>query len=365
VVGVVCSYYPFLALLVSEGASPVDCFRLPNDPEQAFALFKTEQGLKELSTLIRKQIRRVDWRRFDAQLEAIQRHGVRVATYRDSHFPKYLSEIPKSPAVLFYQGDLGLLRRQGVAIVGSRVATARGCRFAGILASDLAARGITISSGLARGIDTAAHRGALEAEGSTCAFVGTGLDVVYPSENKGLAQTLGSDGCIVTEQLMGMKPRGFVFPLRNRLISAVSHIVIVVEAAARSGAIVTANWARDQGRTVAAVPGFPGDPRSRGTNRLIKAGAFAIESVADVFEAAPALAQQCEGGPASHRGIQSPPPLSEEAADVFHAVGSSSTDPDELAEHLNMHVSEVQRVLLELEMQRLVARDATGGYHKA
>jgi predicted Rossmann fold nucleotide-binding protein DprA/Smf involved in DNA uptake len=151
VVGVVCSFYPFLALLLADGTVPADCLRLPKDYERAFAMLQTESGRQELSFLIGKPIRGIDWDRFDRQLDAVHSHAVRIITRFDHAFPPYLRDIPKSPPLLFYKGDLSYLAHRGVAIVGSRRASVRGSRFATGLASDLAALGVTVVSGAARG----------------------------------------------------------------------------------------------------------------------------------------------------------------------------------------------------------------------
>jgi DNA processing protein len=361
VVGVVQSYYPFLALLLTEGASAADCRRLRLDHEGAFALFRTERGRSELSLELGKRIGEVDWERFERQVEAIREHGVGVITYRDRDFPPCFRDIPDSPPMILYKGDLRLLSRRGIAIVGSRNASARGGRFAASLAAELASCGVTVTSGLARGIDGEAHRGALSVGGATVAVVGTGLDVPYPRQNSDLLESIGLRGCVVSEQLMGTPPQAFVFPLRNRLISALSHMVVVVEAAARSGALLTARWALEQGRDVGAVPGFPGDPRSAGANRLLKSGACLVENANDVFNAVPRLGVTVRRDAAGGTGAAT---LDAETSRVLEGLGSGSTDPDTLADHLGEPVAFVQRVLLELEMQGLVARDGAGGYHR-
>lgn len=356
------SYYPFLALLLSEGGSLAECRKLRLDHEGAFALFRTERGRNELSLELGRRIGEVDWGRFDRQIEAIDAHGIGVVTYRDRYFPQCFRDIAESPPLIFYKGDLRLLDRHGIAIVGSRNASARGCRFASSLAADIAASGVTVTSGLARGIDGAAHRGALSVTGPTVAVIGTGLDVMYPQQNGELLETISEKGCVVSEQLMGTPPQKFVFPLRNRLISALSLMVVVVEAAARSGALVTARWALEQGRDVGAVPGFPGDARSAGVNRLIKSGACLIEGANDVFEAVPRLGVKSAAGNALAGGHE--PELDADATRVLSGLGASPIDPDALADHLGESVAFVNRVLLHLEMDGRVARDATGGYHR-
>lgn len=366
------AYYPFLALLLAEGSGAADCYRLPKDYERAFELLRTAAGRKELSLATAKPIGEIDWGAFDAQVEAIDKHGVGVVTFRDVCYPAYFRHISKSPPMFFYKGDLKHLSRRGVAMVGSRNASAAGCRFASTLAGDLAANNVMVASGVARGIDAAAHRGALESGGSTVGVIGTGIDVAYPRENVRLLESIAHKGCLLTEQLMGTRPQGFVFPLRNRLISALSHFVVVVEAAARSGALLTARWALEQGRDVGAVPGFPHDPRSRGVNRLLKMGAVPIETVQDIFEAVPLVRANTDGvespggggrgGTRPARGFETS--LTGEALDVFEALGTIPADPDTLARHLDQPVVNVQRILLDLEVNGLVARDLVGGYYR-
>jgi DNA processing protein len=363
VVGVVPSYYPFVALSLVEGVSASDCFKLPEDSELAFRLLQDDLGRRELSLRIGKFIGPIDWKRFDHQIEAMRAHGVCAVTYRDTEFPRSLTDIPKSPPVLFYKGDIKWTHDRGVAIVGSRSASARGCRFAAALASDLASLGITVTSGLARGIDTASHRGALAGGGATIAVLGTGLDVIYPRHNEALCDAITKKGCVVTEQLMGTPPLRFVFPLRNRLISGLCDMVVVMEAPARSGALITADWALEQGRDVGAVPGFPGDGRSRGSNRLIKRGAAPIETVFDVLKAV----RPREALPAEllhRRGAAPRAALSEDERRTLDALDAAPTDPDTLAAHIDRPVATVQRLLLQLEVHGLVASDATGSYYR-
>jgi len=357
---VVCEYYPFLALLLTEGTNPEDCFQLHEKNENSFELLQTKPGRRELSALLGKRLGSVDWSRFDEQLDAIQSHDVTVLSFTSESFPNFIRQISRVPPLLFCKGDVGALQEPGVAIVGSRVASSRGRHFARDLAKRLSEEGVTVTSGLARGIDTAAHRGALQREASTVAVVATGLDVVYPKENTELMRIITRDGCVVTEQLMGTLPQSVLFPLRNRLISGLSRMVVVVEATLRSGALVTAKWALDQGRDVGAVPAFPGDPRGRGVNKLIKEGAVPIEGIEDIFFAAPELKRGELVKP--HR--QPEPPPSAIARELLEALDATTGDADRLAVVLGRSVAIVQRGLLELEMHRLVARDSAGEYYR-
>jgi DNA processing protein len=337
-------------------------------------MLESDAGRHRLSNMLGRPIGETNWGFFERQLNAIEAHGVGVVTFLDVEYPRYFHDIAKPPPILFYKGDLTVLNRRGVAIVGARNASARGCAFAASLASDLAARRIVVVSGAARGIDGAAHSGALKRSGSTVAVVGTGLDVHYPAENASLIHAVSKVGCVLGEQLMGTQAVRYVFPLRNRLISALSRVVVVVEAGERSGALVTAKWALEQGRDVGAVPGFPGDPRSRGVNRLLKDGAHPIESVEDIIKAVPLVLEgisesaDATGGPHGSTVAEGLFPaagaMSEEARMVFGALGKTPTDPDTLAEHVRRDVPLVQRVLLDLEMRGMVARDAGGAYYR-
>jgi len=380
---VVPSFHPIIALMLAEGVSPADCFRIPRDPAVAFSLLQTEKGRLKLSFVLRKPVGDIPWKLFDAQLRAIERAGAGVLTHLDEGYPPFMRDIPEAPAILFHRGDPDRLGARGVAIVGCRRASARGVAFTRALAGDVASYGIPVTSGAALGIDTAAHRGALDRGGVTVAVIGTGLDVPYPERNTVLLDEIAEKGCVVTEQLMGTPALKFVFPRRNRLISGFSRAVVVVEAGEKSGALITARWALEQGREVGAVPGFPGDARSRGANALIKTGAFPVERVEDIFEAVPLFGvsaglearregrseasgvQPSIGRALSRQGGRSrvvPDDLPGDAQAVLDAVGSSPVDADALARHLDFSAAVVQQLLLELELRGLVERDRAGLY---
>jgi DNA processing protein len=380
---VVPSFYPIIALLLTEGARSADCFGLPGDADLAFSRFQTAEGRRNLSFAIRRPVGEVPWDRFDAQIESIERLGAGVVTHLDAEYPAFLREIPESPAILFFRGDPDRVAERGLAIVGSRRSSARGAAFTRAFAGDAARAGIPVVSGAALGIDTAAHRGALDAGGKTLAVLGTGLDVPYPERNASLIDEIAAKGCVVTEQLMGTQPLKFVFPRRNRLISAFSHAVIVVEAGERSGALITAKWAIEQGRDVGAVPGFPGDARSRGANALIKSGAFAVESIDDVLAAVPRVVvardappglRSALGRPGDPRATGTFPDevdrgavghaLTGDESSILEALGSSGVDVDTVSRHAELPPAAVQRALLELELRGLVEREPSGLYYR-
>jgi DNA processing protein len=202
---------------------------------------------------------------------------------RDPRFPTALLAIPDCPSQLWYAGHVGVLDAPAVAIVGSRAASAVALEIAGRISSDLASRGVVVVSGLARGVDSAAHRGAL-ACGRTIAVLGSGIDVIYPPEHADLARAIAGAGLLVSEYPPGTAPHQGRFPMRNRIISGLSRAVVVIEAHERSGSLITARWALQQGRDVMAVPGNPLTGRSRGAHALIRDGAKIVECADDILE---------------------------------------------------------------------------------
>jgi DNA processing protein len=223
---------------------------------------------------------------------------IREITRGDAEYPAHLREIPAPPERLWVRGSLVDDDALAIAIVGSRRATPFGLELAEQLAGDLAVRGITVVSGLARGIDSAAHRGALEAGGRTIAVLGCGVDSVYPPENRRLAARITERGALLSQFAPGARALAHHFPVRNRIIAGLALGVVVVEAAAQSGTLITAGHAGDLGREVMAVPGRAGSPTSRGTHQLIRDGAALVEAWDDVVELLPARWRACVASPA-------------------------------------------------------------------
>lgn len=201
-----------------------------------------------------------------------------------SSFPQLLTEIPNPPAILWFRGDLSICDKTVVAIVGARAASRAGVAAAEALAGDLARAGVVVASGLARGIDAAAHAGALDAGGTTIAVLGTGIDCVYPEENAPLFDRIATAGLLLTEFPPGVLPFPGNFPKRNRIISGLSRAVVVVEAAEKSGSLITARLAADQGRDVMAMPGLTAGGRNRGAHALLRDGAKLVESAVDILQ---------------------------------------------------------------------------------
>ena len=289
----------------------------------------------------------------------------------DGDYPTLLGEITDAPPVLLIRGDKGLLRRPSIAMVGARNASAAACRIARGLARDLAMAGHGVVSGLARGVDTAAHQGALGAgDGGTIAVIASGIDIAYPPENAALQERIAQEGLLIAEQPMGAEPRARNFPYRNRIIAGLSAATLVVEAAPKSGSLITARLAGDYGREVLAVPGSPLDPRSHGCNELIRNGATLIQSAGDVIEAiAPfTLAEPSlpwEERPKS-RPRPAPSPAPVEAArpvmkgDLLTLLGPVAVSVDELIRQSGLDAPAVQLTLLELELAGRLDRHPGG-----
>ncbi|HOF04653.1 MAG TPA: DNA-processing protein DprA [Syntrophales bacterium] len=224
-----------------------------------------------------------DWKRVEAELSRAAQQQITIMTCQDSRFPKRLLFIYDSPFLLYVRGELRA-EDINIAVVGSRTASAYGKFTTERLSRELALNGVTVVSGMARGIDTAAHRGALAVKGRTIAVLGSGIDVIYPPENEVLAQEIALCGAVISEFSLGTPPNAPNFPARNRIISGMSLGVVVVEATEKSGSLITARIALEQGREVFAVPGSIDAAGSRGTNRLIKEGAKLIENVNDILD---------------------------------------------------------------------------------
>lgn len=290
-----------------------------------------------------------------SELNMIEKYAVSVLTYRDSEYPRNLLAIYDPPPVLYIRGKLEAGGDLAVAIVGSRMATRHGKNFTEQLARDLAVQGVTVVSGMARGIDSAAHRGALLGRGRTIAVFGCGVDVTYPTESRGLMREIVNSGAVISEFPMGTKPLSFNFPRRNRIISGLAAGVIVVEATRQSGSLITANYALEQGREVFAVPGNVSFPSSQGTNRLIKEGAKLVERVQDVLEEI--LPQWKSQNEADRKGEDRPrPALSEDERLIYSLLGDEPVHIDRLITQTRWDASRISRVLLDLELAGLISQ---------
>jgi DNA processing protein len=275
----------------------------------------------------------------------LEQPGNYVLTLADERFPSNLLTIPDPPLMLYVKGRLDLLSRSGIAVVGSRNATVQGIQNAEKFSEHLSKAGLSISSGLAAGIDAAAHQGALQGKGSTIAVIGTGADIVYPARNRVLAHQIAEQGCIVSEYALATPAIASNFPRRNRIISGLSHAVLVIEAAAQSGSLITARMAAEQGRDVFAIPGSIHSPLAKGCHQLIKQGAKLVETAQDILDEIQV----------SNDGKPKLLPVSiasetETEHELLSIIGYDPVHIDNLATHANMSIHELSAQLLELEL---------------
>src|SRR5215469_13302627 len=288
-----------------------------------------------------------------AELERIREFGVTVIT-QDSHsYPKPLREIHALPIVLYVWGELEDRDQHAIGVIGARRTTHYGTESAKKLAYQLAYAGLTVISGLGRGIDTAAHQGALAAKGRTIAVIGSGLAKLYPPENATLAEKIRSgNGAIVSEFSMDIEPDRQTFPMRNRIISGWSHGILVVEAGLNSGALITAAQALEQGRAVYAIPGHINAPSAMGSNRLIQQGAKLVMDASDILDDLEILLPEAK--PSPETASRPLPPLSAEERRVYDAIDATETSIDDIAARSELPSRVVSSTLLQLELKRLV-----------
>jgi len=273
-----------------------------------------------------------------------------VLALGDAAYPQALANIPDPPLLLYIRGRIDLLARPALAIVGSRNATVQGKANAAAFAGALSGAGVCVVSGLALGIDAAAHEGALRGAGSTIAVVGTGADLFYPARNRALAERIAHEGCIVSEYALGTPPNSGNFPRRNRIISGLSCGVLVVEAAAQSGSLITARVAAEQGREVFALPGSIHAPLAKGCHQLIRDGARLVETVNEILEAM--RMSPLAAAPVASTSL----PTETDCTDLLDQLGHAPIDVDDLLERLHSNIGELSMGLLALEMAGMIER---------
>jgi DNA processing protein len=350
----------WLRLSLSENVGPATFKSLIARFGSAGEALTALPGLSRKGGLSRP-LRLYDREAAESDLERAGEINARAVVPGEVGYPELLRHIPAAPPVLWIKGRVELAARTGVAIVGARNASGVGLKFTRRLAGEIGQAGLLIVSGLARGIDTAAHQAALET--GTIAALAGGLDVVYPPENAGLQDAIGETGLLISEMRPGSIPRAEHFPRRNRLISGVARATIVVEAAMRSGSLITARLAGEQGRDVFAVPGSPLDPRAEGTNRLIRDGATLLTSAADVLEIlngsfAPALPTFME--PGQDNIVQSADVGERERQRVIELLSPTAIDVDDLVRESGLAPAALSAFLLELELAGRVTRHPRG-----
>jgi DNA processing protein len=346
-----------LRLIRTAGIGPVTYIQLLRrfgDPEAALAALPdlARRGGGKAPALASREA-------VEAEIAKVKALGARYLFRDTDAYPALLAEVDNAPAALMVKGDVELLTRPAVAMVGARNASGIAIRFARQLAHDLAAEGWLVVSGLARGIDTAAHVGSIE--GGTAGVIAGGIDVAYPPENAELQADIATRGLLIAEQPPGTEPRARHFPYRNRIIAGLALGTIVVEAAPKSGSLITARLAGEFGREVMAVPGSPLDPRSQGCNMLIREGATLIQSAADAIEAMGSIG----GGVRAGRGTVYQLPEVADAGDaerrlVTDLMGPVALPVDEIIRQSGLPAPIVQTVLLELEIGGRIERHAGG-----
>jgi DNA processing protein len=288
----------------------------------------------------------------------IAHSGAHLLLYGDAEYPTLLAALDDAPIALTWRGDWSLVRRSPVAMVGARNASAAACRFARQIAHDLTEQHVAVVSGLARGIDTAAHVGALPA---TIAVIAGGIDVAYPPENRDLQERIAQEGLLIAEMPPGTEPRARHFPHRNRIIAGLSLGTLVVEAAPRSGSLITARLAGEAGREVMAVPGHPLDPRAHGCNALIRDGAILIQQAADVLEQIRPFDPRAVRSPAPAWHVPSPQDAAPDERDaITRLLGPVPVAVDEIVRLSGCDPAVVQMVLLEHELAGRIERHAGG-----
>lgn len=315
-------------------------------------------ALPEMANHGGRSLKIADKAAIEREMGQVERLGARYLLIGSSQYPAILAEMENAPPALIIRGNIDLLRQNLVAIVGARNASAGACRFARGLAYDLSAAGFPVVSGLARGIDTAAHVGALDT--GTIAVIAGGIDVTYPPENGELQAAIGDRGLLVAEMPPGTEPRARHFPHRNRIIAGLSLGTVVIEAAPKSGSLITARLAGDLGREVMAVPGSPLDPRSQGCNQLIREGATLIQDAADVAEQIrPMDARMVRD--ISRQPETMPIPVSpREQQRIVDLISGTYISVDELVRQSEAPAASVQMALLELELAGKLERGAGG-----
>jgi len=306
----------------------------------------------QLAEHIMRQREQVNVRK---ELDQAKRLGVNLITCDDSDYPRVLKQIPDPPIVLYVKGKLLPSDKHSFALVGTRRCTHYGLRVSDLLAQQLAKIGYTINSGLARGIDTAAHQGALKAKGRTIAVLGGAIDCLYPEENRKLSeQIVNNHGALISEFPFGREPDRTTFPYRNRIVSGLSLGVVVIESPIKSGTLITANQAMEHGRAVFAVPGRIDTPSSRGCHQLIKAGAKLVSTVDDILEEfellIPLEKQQAQRETMKRPDIA----LSPDEVRIVQALGQGDMNIDQLAREAQLTSSAVSGLLLGLEMKRIL-----------
>jgi len=356
----------WLALQRAPGIGPAGFLALLEQFESPRAVFESGAGALRASGLLDTPaldyVQNPDWDAVERDLTWLARPGNAVLTLADATYPTLLREISDPPPLLFVHGDASCLAKPQLAIVGSRNPTPTGRETAYAFARHLTGAGLIITSGLALGIDAAGHRGALAGGGHTLAVLGCGLDRIYPAHHRELAQEIAAHGALISEFLPGTAPLPQHFPRRNRIISGLSLGTLVVEAALRSGSLITARCAVEQGREVFAIPGSIHNPLARGCHALLRQGAKLVETAQDILEELGPLAVAATApseAPQAHDGLDG------QYKKMLESLGFEPTSVDTLVDRTGLTAEAVSSMLLILELQGHVASAAGGLYSRA
>ncbi len=296
----------------------------------------------------------------EEELKKAEKNKISIIPFSSSDFPSLLKEIHYCPFAMWIRGEREVLSKPTISIVGTRNCSSYGKVIAESLSSELSKRGVVIVSGLARGIDTVAHSSAIE-KGETIAVLGSGIDIIYPSENKKIAEKIEEKGAIISEFPLGTKALPFHFPMRNRIISGLSYITVVVEASDKSGALITAKWALEQGRDVLSVPGPITSPLSKGTNLLIKQGAKPVLSWEDVWEEIPVFLKERLPQKMEEERLE----ISPEEENILSLIPvDSDVTIDQLSISSGLPVYEIFPILFQLELKGLIIENPGKSYQK-
>jgi len=360
----------WLTLYHAPGVGAVTLHRLlescpnPGDLPQLGSEQLHRLGLKQASIAALQQ---PDVAAITRDLEWHEKPGNRIICCRDPDYPALLLQVPAPPPLLYVHGNVAVLGEPQLAMVGSRNPTRSGQQTATDFARHLSVAGLVITSGLALGIDAASHRGALDTGSATIAVMGTGLDRVYPARHRDLARQIAEHGALVSEFPIGTPPLAENFPRRNRIISGLSLGTLVIEAARRSGSLISARNAGEQGREVFAIPGSIHNPLARGCHQLIRQGAKLVETAQDVIDELGALAGACVEQPAADHRQQQPdqtPKLDKEYMQLLDNIEFESTSIDQLVTRSRLTPAEVSSMLLQLEMSGYIASSPGGNYNR-
>lgn len=297
---------------------------------------------------------------FNRIIKEWEENGINILTYHDTDYPSYLKEIAQPPWVLYTIGNKELLQRPALAMVGTRNPTNYGKIVANRLAKELVDSGFVIVSGLARGIDSIAHSGALGSNGPTIAVLGSGVDVIYPSENKKLYHEIAAKGLVISEYPPGTVPHPGYFPQRNRIISGLTYGTLIVEASTKSGSLITAQFALEQSREVFAVPGSITSKQSLGTNGLIKQGAKLVQTIDDILEELPYLNLNSK-----EKKTTSSEKLSDIEVLVYNVIDDDPIHIDEIYSKLDLNLSEIYETLFSLQLKNMIKQISGGLYIKS